>query len=493
MARGALWMVLLRLSVRSIGLISTIILARLLIPADFGLVAMATSIIAFLELSTAFSFDIPLIQKQDADRSYFDSAWTLNAAFYTVLTLLLLLLAQPAALFYQDARLENVVYVLAAGFFVRGFENIGIVYFRKELDFRKDFILMLAKKVIGFMVTIPLAFLLRSYWSLVAGIVIGNILGVALSYLLHPFRPRFSLAAVRELFHFSKWLVLNNGIYFLRHRSPDFIIGRISGPAALGIFTLAHEISTLPSTELVAPINRAVFPGYSKLAGDLSKLRESYMDVLTMIAVVALPSGFGIAAVAIPLVDLLLGPKWAAAAPIVGILALYGSLVAMHSNYGAVFNAIGKPHLITWVGGIDITILVSGSIVLGLLYGPVGVAAAYLGSTILISPVVFFAVSREINLRFGDLIRVIWRPVVSSLSMFAALSALARNPTVIAYASWLELVVLVSFGVVLYGALSFGLWLLEGRPRSAEFILARKMATKLGLGMRDSSMAAKHD
>src|SRR5690606_13797927 len=118
-------------------------------------------------------------------RSHFDSAWTLNVAFYTALTIVLVLLADSAAAFYQDPRLTNVIYVLGAGFLVQGFENIGIVQFRKELDFRKDFIMMLSKKLAGFLVTIPLAFVMRSYWALVVGMVLGNALSVLLSYLLH--------------------------------------------------------------------------------------------------------------------------------------------------------------------------------------------------------------------------------------------------------------------------------------------------------------------
>ena len=182
MARGAVWMALLRFTVRSIGLISTMILARLLVPADFGLVAMATSIMAFLELATAFRFDIPLIQNQNAEDRHFDTAWTLNALFGVGLTVLLLILAYPAAEFFREDRLFAVINVLAFGFLITGFENIGVVNFRKQLDFRKDFVLLLAKKLVGFCVTIPLAFALRSYWALVAGIVVGNAIGVAITY-----------------------------------------------------------------------------------------------------------------------------------------------------------------------------------------------------------------------------------------------------------------------------------------------------------------------
>lgn len=482
---------LLRILVRGIGLISTVILARLLVPADFGLIAMATSIIAFLQLATAFSFDIPLIQKQDADRSYFDSAWTLNVMFYVLLTVVLMLLAAPAATFYREPRLEAVIYVLAAGFLIQGFENIGIVYFRKELDFRQDFILMLSQKVAGFLVTIPLAFLLRSYWALIAGMVLGNFLGVILSYVLHPFRPRFSVAAVPELFSFSKWLMLNNVVNFLRQRSPDFIIGRISGTSSLGIFTVAYEISTLPTTELVAPINRVVFPGYSKLSSNIADLRQSYLDVLSVIAIVALPAGFGIAAISTPLVDFFLGSKWVAAGPIVGILAVYGGINAIHSNTASVFNAIGKPHLITWIGVVNILVLITSAIALALLHGPTGVAAAYLGTTILITPLVYFYVCREVQLRYRQLMGVIWRPVSCSVLMYASISAIAAIPGFEgSFGPWAQLAILVPLGAILYLFSLFGLWVISGRPTSAEYRLLMFAIAKMRSGRQQSHPSA---
>jgi O-antigen/teichoic acid export membrane protein len=479
MARGALWMGLLRVSIRGISLISTVILARLLVPADFGLVAMATSVSAFLQLATAFSFDIPLIQKQDADRSSFDSAWTLNVLFHAVLSAALLLLAEPAAHFYQEARLDEVIRVLAAGFLVQGFENVGIVQFRKELDFRKDFIVMLSRKLGGFLVTIPLAFAFQSYWALVAGIVLGDVLGVALSYVLHPFRPRFSLAGVGPLLRFSKWLVLNNAINFLRLRSPDFVIGRISGSASLGLFTLAHEISTLPTTELVAPVNRAVFPGYSKLSTRIPELRKSYLNVLALVTAVALPAGLGIAAVADPLIQVVLGSKWASAAPIVSVLAIYGGINAMHANTGAVFNAIAKPHLITWLGSINVTLLLCASVFLALRYGAIGVAMAYLGTVTVMVPVIFYYACRETALRYRDLAAAIWRPMVSSLFMYALLREISATGLVSGRSAWLQLGMLVACGMVSYTVLMLILWTISGRPASAEQRLAALLVAKL--------------
>src|SRR5215510_14071866 len=121
MAKGAAWMVSFKLLDRALGLLSTLILARLLVPADFGLVAMATSIIAALALLGAFSFDVSLIQNPDTQRRHFDTAWTFNVFFGLFCGVLLALLAYPAAAFYREPRLESVMYVLALAMALLGF------------------------------------------------------------------------------------------------------------------------------------------------------------------------------------------------------------------------------------------------------------------------------------------------------------------------------------------------------------------------------------
>src|SRR5262245_62019111 len=157
MARGAAWMVLMRIGERGLGLLSTLLLARLLVPADFGLVAMATSILGVLEVMGSFGFDLALIQNQRAERRHFDTAWTLTVVYGLVSGVLVVILAVPASHFFGDPRLQAILYLFAVAALVQGFENIGIVAFQKELDFRRDFNFRMLKKIVGFLVTITLA------------------------------------------------------------------------------------------------------------------------------------------------------------------------------------------------------------------------------------------------------------------------------------------------------------------------------------------------
>ena len=173
MAKGAAWMVLFKLSERLIGVVSTLILARLLIPDDFGLVAMAISMLAVLELVTSFNFDISLIQNQNAERYHYDTAWTCNLLLGLGEALAMMALALPAASFYGEPRVAGIMFALAAYTAVRGFANIGVVAFQKDLDLHKEFRFGITKKLFAFTVTVTLAFYLRNYWALMAGMKRG--------------------------------------------------------------------------------------------------------------------------------------------------------------------------------------------------------------------------------------------------------------------------------------------------------------------------------
>ena len=293
-ARGAAWMILFKMLDKGIGLVSTLILARLLVPADFGLVAMATAVLAFTQLMGAFGFDSALIQRQNVQREHYDTAWTFNVLVGVFTAIVLVALCVPMAGFYKDDRLIAILLVFGLASLIGGFENIGTVAFRKELNFRNEFKFLASKRIVSFVVTLALAWMLQSYWALVAGSVTGRLMSVWISYQLHPFRPRFSLAAKADLMHFSKWIFLSSLINFFTSRSTDFVLGRTVGSHELGIYNIGLEIASMPSTELIAPINRAVYPVYAKLAPDPVALREQFITIFGLICLVGFPVAGGL-------------------------------------------------------------------------------------------------------------------------------------------------------------------------------------------------------
>lgn len=478
MASGAAWMVLAKLVERGLGVISTLILARLLVPEDFGLVAVATAIIAILELLTGFGFDLALIRDRHATRSHYDAAWTLNALIGVGIALLMVALAVPASIFFGDERIGSILVVLALSPVLGGFENIGVVAFRKELDFRREFVFLSGKKAAMILTAVPLAVLLGNYWALAAGMVIGRLAATTLSYWMHPYRPRWSLAHGADLFAFSKWMFVVNIVSFFKLRFADFVIGRIDGPAGLGLYNVGSEIANLPTSELVAPINRAVFPGYSLMGGDIAVLRKAYLSVTGIVALFALPAGAGIAAIAPILVPLVLGHKWLDAVPIMQVLAFFGLITALQSNSFSIFLAMGVPRIPAILGGVHAIMLVVALLLAVSSYGTVGAAWATLGVAFVLMPVNFYLLMRLVKCRFGELIEILWRPVAATAAMFWVVRATV-NPVQSGSAgelAWANAVSIAS-GFAVYAAVAGALWILAGRPEGSEnLVLARARA-----------------
>ncbi len=480
MAKGIVWMVGARLMDRSIGIVSTLILARLLVPGDFGLVAMATAIGGILDLLGAFSFDIALIQKTDAEPKHYNTVWTFNFIFGVTCGIAMILLAHPAATFYREPRLVTVMYVLSISYFTGVFSNIGVISFRKNLDFGSEFLLIFLKRIVTFAVTAVAAFMLRSYWALLIGMTTGRIVGTFLSYRMSSYRPWFTLSAARELFGFSKWMLINNMLNFMLNSGCTFVIGRLFGVTALGIYAVSYEISSLPSTELVAPINRATFPGFAKMA-NLAEVASAYLKLFGMICLVILPVGIGIAAVAESVVLTILGTKWVTAIPLIQILAIHGAIAATQGNNGSVWLALGRPREMTGLVAVFLLILFPGLYLYMHAYGVVGAGFAYLTANLLTLPYAMSITRRLLKFSWGQLTAVIWRPLVSVIVMYASVRLLHAQLDIAM--PLLRLLIESAFGAIVYVALILLLWSSSSRPPGAETYCLERVRGALG-GLR---------
>lgn len=471
----------MRLATRFIGIISTIILARLLIPADFGLVAMAMTIYGFIEVMSQFSFDVVLIQKQDAGRDYYDSAWTMSVIRGVVTALILYLGAAPLAGFFGDERIIGIIYVLCFVSIAVNAINIGIVDFRKKMTFGKEFQFNVTVKVTAFVITIITAFVLRSYWALVIGIAASTALQFILSYIMHPFRPRWSLVRWREIMSFSQWLVLNNMLVYANWRADTLIVGKILGPATLGVYTIAYEIASSASSELSAPIRRALLPGYAKLANDPDSLRKSFIDGFAMILMVVAPVAIGIGAVADPLVRVVLGDKWLEAIPLLQILALLGMIQISSGNIGPLILATGRARVVTMITAFSVSIGIPLAIFATSRWGVVGTAWA-LVSTNLATGVVWIVVGLRVSATPAlSLLSATWRSLAAVLAMVLMVRFVAEHFFSVGGSAnhVLALISQVIVGALTYILVHLLLWRICQLPDGAERHVYDLVASKL--------------
>ena len=372
--------------------------------------------------------------------------------------------AGPLAAMFSDQRLAPILFLLAVGVLVTSFENIAVVDFRKDLQFHKEFVYRTIPKIGSFVIAIPLALILRDYWALVVGMVVGQLAGVLLSYTMCTYRPRLSISVWRELMHFSKWLLLNNFLYFAYYRIDTFVIGRFAGAQPLGLFRLAHEIASLPTTEMVAPIRAALLPGYAKLASDRERLMSSFTATFWTIVIVAMPVAAGLGLTADPLVRLTLGNKWLEAIPLLEVLCLAGVINVCTANTWPVFIALGRPWINTALTALGVVLLVplllwsvQAAGALGGAWALVTVAAVVLGANL-------FATLRLLRLAGRQLLRETWRPLAAVVIMSGAMLVVpalwAQTEGILA--TMLLLVCSITTGAATYLTSLWILWRLTG-------------------------------
>jgi lipopolysaccharide exporter len=322
-AIGATWMMAWRLVTRLLGLASTLVLARVLTPADFGLLAMATTFAAAVEALSQLGLQDALMRHPDGER-LMDAGFALQLGRGLATGLVIAAAAPGAAWWFDEPRLLPVLLVLAATSLVAGAENIGIIAFRRDMRFDKQFALLSGPRLLQVAVTIPLALVLHSYWALLAGIVVSRLARTAMTYVVHPYRPRLRLSGWRELAHFSLWTWLSALAGLVWDRCDPFVLGPQFGAGPLGIYLQALELASLPATELVVPAADALLAGFSSAQRQGTTSVSMAPVVSTALLTAILPLVITISCGASDVVAVLLGPKWTGAQDLVSILAWQG-------------------------------------------------------------------------------------------------------------------------------------------------------------------------
>lgn len=302
-----------------------VILARLLTPADFGIVAISTALLSITMAVTEASLQPALVQCRNPTREHIDTVWTMSLIRAGTIFALFLCGAWPLSLIYDDSRLVNVLIVSGVTGAFLEFYNPRITLATRRLEFRALAAFQIVQKFGSLTTAIVLALIFRSFWAIIIGNAIGSFAVSLCSYVMIPYRPRFTLARSSEIWGFSRWMFFNQLCETLNWRFDQLVIGLTVTKAQLGFYSVADSLAVIPSRELSTPICNALFAGLTNFADQPRKLRSSYLRAQGAIAMIAVPAAVGLALVAGPAVRLLLGEKWVASTIFVRILAVtYG-------------------------------------------------------------------------------------------------------------------------------------------------------------------------
>lgn len=317
--------------INGLGVISTIVLARLLVPEDFGLVAIASAIVAIATSLTEMSLSQALIHRRDIEDDHLHTAWTLGVARSTLLGLIIAAVATPIAMIYGDPRLTGVMYVLAVNVFISGFTNPRQALLTKQLIFWQEVMMTVSQRLVALVVAILIAWIWHSYWALILGVLAGQAISVVLSYTLYPYRPRFRVRHARDLFSFSVWLTLAQGVETLNQRFDQLLVGHFFGTKLLGLYTVGEKLSQLPTREGTAPLMKTMFPAFSMIKGDAPRLKRAYRRAQRLLVLAALPIGVGFALVSAQVVIVAMGEEWRSAIPLIQGLSVVFALQSLGS------------------------------------------------------------------------------------------------------------------------------------------------------------------
>lgn len=379
-------------------LIGVLVLARFVPPEDFGLLAMASTVVAFAALFRDMGTGAALIQRERLSTGLVNAVFWFNVLLGIGLALFTATIGPLAVLAYGDIRLQSVLLWLAAVF---PLASVGIVH-QSMLQRDSRFLALAAVNVTagigGLAVAILLAWKGAGVYALVSQALVTNAICSFLLWWVRGWRPeaRFAVGELRTLFSFSGNLVLFNVLNYFHRNADTMLIGRFLGPFELGLYNLAYRVLLLPLQNLTLVVNLATLPAYSRQQRNYDALAEHYVRTLRGIALI---TGVAMAVVWVTraeLVALLLGNAWLQAADVIAWLAPTGYVQALVGTSGSLLTAIGRTRVLRNLGLVGVPFLIC-SFVVGLPWGIVGVAAAYAVANLVWMVPVLHVVLRELH------------------------------------------------------------------------------------------------
>lgn len=461
---GAMWSVGTRWSIKAIGFLNTVIMARLLMPSDYGIVAMAMLVVGLIEALLDFGATTALLRKGQLSTDEIDSAWTLRLLQSLGVGVVLLALSPFAMFYFAEPRVMPVLWVLAACASINGASNIGLTLAQKAFAFSVEFRVNVISKSLSVLATVVAGYLLQDYRALVIGVAVGYVSLVALSYLMHPYRPRLNTSKISEIWKITKWLMLAGVGTFLLRKSDELIAARIGTTAEFGLYNVGSDLGRLPVGELGPAMMRAFLPVLSTIQSDIQRTNRAVQKTIAAVNSITLPMGLGVAALATPLTELILGDRWSGATPFVALFAIVGSIQFVANPLSSLLILRGHTRTqstAVWIEflvfAISAMLLVPSQHLIGLVY------ARLIASAVNALSMTLFA-RAYVGLPIGEVARALWRPVLGAVLMHLVVVQAANQVSGLGA----QLAVGVLTGVVTYSLWLLISWWMAGRPEGLE-------------------------
>lgn len=454
---------------------SFVVLARLLSPAQMGLIASATLAVGLISVLNELGMGAALVQRQELTRGHEAACFWSNLAVGFILALLLAAATPLIAMFFGVPALKPVLWALAPTFPIVALGVLPRALLERNLRFKQLGLIEAGASVANGGLAMAMAFMGFGVWSVVAGSWAGFVVQAAAYWAFAGCKPggRFEREELNELLRFGG-NVLGTRVFGYVSANVDYVIvGRMMGPAALGVYSLAYKLVTMPMQRVSYIVLRVAYPAFSRLQHDDEALRRHYLTLVGTLAAVVFPLLAGLAVLAPEAISLVFGPRWAAAAVPTQLLCLVGALKALVCSIGVVFMTKGRPELemrLNAFGALKLPVF----LLIGAHWGLNGLVIAYGLSSLSGVPVQQHFANRVLGLTWGRYLGAIAPPTAAAAGMLATLALLRHQLLVVGQPAWVVLGAAVIFGAPMYllalGACGYD-W-----PAMANRILGRRQA-----------------
>ncbi|HKO41873.1 MAG TPA: oligosaccharide flippase family protein [Pyrinomonadaceae bacterium] len=417
---GARWMASSALAGRIIGFVRAIILARLLVPDDFGVFSMAVTVVGAFEALTRLGLEQSVIASRYSNSGalglHLDTAWTVEIVKRIAMAVVLTLAAPSSARFYGVDELRVVLPVFGAVLIIQGLQNIGLFILRRQLSFKKILWHESITLTITALASILLAvFVRRDVWALVWGELIGAAAGVFTSYALFPRWPRLALArsALSRIFGFGKHALVIGIAAYITTTADNIVVGRLLGAAALGAYALAYNVISMSSIAVADVFNKVTLPAYAELSAERpEKIADAFAKVFAWSAAVLAVITAMLWVCAEELVAVMYGEKWALAGTALKILSVLGFVRGIVLVISSLLLGIGRPELVARGKLFEAALFVAIIYPLVLLLGVTG--AAWTG--VIVYSLALIMRLRLLNVAVPETARTVGRSVLTSVA-----------------------------------------------------------------------------
>jgi PST family polysaccharide transporter len=450
---GVLWTYVSFAGSKLLVFVSTVILARLLAPAQFGEIGFALVVIAYLETIGDFGISSALIYERKRPEIAANVAFVVSLATGVLWFGLAYAFAPLVASFFAAPAVVPILQTLSFVFVINALGNTHDALLRRKLEFKKRLAPDLAMALLKGGCSIALAVLGWGVWSLVWGQLIGAAASTIALWLVVPWRPRwqFSREALRRMLGYGGQIVSVNVIAALVHHVDYIIVGRM-GSVALGFYTLAYRTPELFITMIIWVVGKVAFPVYSRLQDDRPALREAFLVTLRYLSLLTVPAGIGLAVLGGLFVSTFYGEKWGEAIPTMQALAVAGCLRSLGSHAGDVYKATGRPDILTKLGLLRAAVLIP-ALIWGARYGIFGVAVAQIIVTGASTMLNLYVAGRMMEVPLTKLLLEFKTSVLAAAAMVAGLQLLL--PWLYDLPKWFSLSAAIVVGGVIYVAVAW--------------------------------------